>query len=73
MTEKAMIEARDKFRMRVTEELRKRGYRSDTQFVKDVGISTLPAFTAAVTTHTMSDKSIELREKIRRLLNIEDA
>lgn len=73
MTEKAMIEARDKFRMRVTEELRKRGYRSDTQFVKEVGISTLPAFTSAVTTYTMSEKSIELREKIRRLLNIEDA
>lgn len=73
MTEKAMIEARDKFRMRVTEELRKRGYRSDTQFIKDVGMSTLPAFTAAVTTYTMSEKSIELRKKIRRLLNIEDA
>ncbi len=73
MTEKAMIEARDKFRMRVTEELRKRGYRSDTQFIKDVGISTLPAFTAAVTTYTMSEKSIELRKKIRRLLDIEDA
>ncbi|MCW0953280.1 hypothetical protein OIT44_04215 [Weissella ceti] len=73
MSEQKMIEARDDFRLRVTAELRKRGYRSDTQFVNEVGISTLPAFTAAVTTYTMSDKSIELRGKIRRLLDIEDA
>lgn len=73
MSEQKMIEARDEFRQRVTHELRKRGYRSDTQFVNETGISTLPAFTAAVTTYVMSDKSIELRAKLRRLLEIEDA
>ncbi|QIL50072.1 hypothetical protein G7084_01295 [Weissella coleopterorum] len=72
MSEQKMIEARDKFRIQVTTELRKRGFRSDTQFVNEIGISTLPAFTAAVTTYTMSDKSIELRRKIRQLLDIED-
>lgn len=64
MTEKAMIGARDKFRMRRCH--------SDTQFIKAIEISTFPAFTAAVKTHTISKKSIELCKEIWRLLDIED-
>lgn len=71
MSEQKMIESAWRFRDQVTSGRKALGFKTDTAFTEAYGIP-LPAFTAAVTTYTMSERSIELRAMLRQLLKIED-